>query len=101
MWMKLKAAAGVLLAVGFVMSGLTDLIFAVPPAPPASAPVESNLTAASYKQLFQQIRPQPGESRWMEIPWLLDLHEARQQAAAEGKPLFVYSGGGATGIGPC
>jgi len=37
----------------------------------------------------------------MEIPWLIDVHEARHKAAAEGKPLFVYSGGGATGIGPC
>jgi hypothetical protein len=37
----------------------------------------------------------------MEIPWQIDLHAARQKAAAEGKPLFVMSGGGATGIGPC
>ena len=55
----------------------------------------------NFEALRAQIKPQPGESRWLEIPWLLDLHEARRQAAAEGKPLFVYSGGGATGIGPC
>ena len=30
-------------------------------------------------------------------PWLIDVHEARKKAAAEGKPLFVYSGGGASG----
>jgi hypothetical protein len=65
------------------------------------APSEVQLTEATFAQQRQQIRPQPGESRWLEIPWLIDIHEARRKAAAEGKPLFVYSGGGATGIGPC
>jgi hypothetical protein len=37
----------------------------------------------------------------MEVPWLIDLHQARKTAAAEGKPIFVMSGGGATAIGPC
>lgn len=55
----------------------------------------------NFAQLLAQIKPQAGESRWLEVPWLLDLHEARRQAAAAGKPLFVYSGGGATGIGAC
>jgi hypothetical protein len=59
------------------------------------------LPADQFDALRQQIKPQPGESRWMEIPWLIDIHEARQKAAAEGKPLLVLSGGGATGIGAC
>ena len=62
---------------------------------------DTKLNAESFDQLRKQIRPQPGESRWMDLPWLTDIHEARRKAAAEGKPLFVYSGGGATGIGPC
>jgi hypothetical protein len=65
----------------------------------------AGLTQATLNQtlldLQKRIKPQPGESRWLEIPWFLDVHEARQKAAAEGKPLFIYSGGGATGIGPC
>src|SRR5262249_16472139 len=65
-----------------------------------AAPGEA-LTVDTFAVYYKQIRPQEGESRWLEIPWYLDLHEARQKAAAEGKPLFVYSGGGATGIGPC
>jgi hypothetical protein len=65
------------------------------------APAEVKLNAETFDQLHKQIRPQPGESRWLELPWLIDLHEARQKAAAEGKPLFVLSGGGATGIGAC
>jgi len=59
------------------------------------------LDAETLSQLHKQIRPQAGESRWLELPWQIDLHAARQKAAAEGKPLFVLSGGGATGIGAC
>jgi hypothetical protein len=62
---------------------------------------EVNLSTETFAHLRKQIRPQPGESRWMEIPWLIDVHEARKKASAEGKPLFVYSGGGASGIGAC
>ena len=65
------------------------------------ARADGGLTARNFQQLYQQIRPQPGESRWLEVPWQIDLHAARQKAAAEGKPLFVMSGGGATAIGPC
>ena len=68
---------------------------------PQSALAEVKLDEESFAQIQKQIRPQPGESRWMQIPWLMDVHAARQKAAAEGKPLFVYSGGGATGIGAC
>jgi hypothetical protein len=67
----------------------------------AQPPDEVKLDANTVPQLHKQIRPQPGESRWLELPWLIDLHAARQKAAAEGKPLFVLSGGGATGIGAC
>jgi hypothetical protein len=69
--------------------------------PPASQAADQDLGPATFSRLHRLIRPQPGESRWMEIPWLIDLHEARTKAAAEGKPLFVMSGGGATAIGPC
>ena len=92
---KLKAAACVLM--GVILIGGVDRSTAL--AQPAPAKVK--LTAETFPQLHKQIRPQPGESRWLELPWLIDLHAARQKAAAEGKPLFVLSGGGATGIGAC
>ncbi len=66
----------------------------------AAEPAEA-LTATTFAQYQKHINPQPGESRWMVIPWFLDLHAARQKAATEGKPLFIYSAGGATGIGAC
>lgn len=87
---KPKAVAGVLLGAILLIGGDAQ-----------PAPAEVNLNGETFTQLRKQIRPQPGESRWMEIPWLIDVHEARKKAAAEGKPLFVYSGGGATGIGAC
>jgi hypothetical protein len=62
---------------------------------------QSELNDKTFNQLYQQIRPQPGESRWLEVPWQIDFHAARKKAAEEGKPLFVLSGGGATGIGAC
>jgi hypothetical protein len=66
-----------------------------------SADEPAPLPADQFDRLHRQIKPQPGESLWMEVPWLIDIHEARQKAAAEGKPILVLSGGGATGIGAC
>ena len=59
------------------------------------------LNAETFAAIHKQIKPQPGESRWMEIPWLTDLHEARQKAAAEGKPLFLMVSGIGLSIGMC
>ena len=89
---KSKPVAGVLLGISLLLG---DIALAQP------APDEVKLNADTFPQLHKKIRPQPGESRWLELPWLIDLHAARQKAAAEGKPLFVLSGGGATGIGAC
>src|SRR5262245_21175609 len=93
---KRKTTACVLLVTGLVVGSAWSLTGLAQP-----TPAEVNLNGETFAQLRKQIRPQPGESRWMEIPWLIDVHEARKKAAAEGKPLFVYSGGGATGIGAC
>ena len=71
------------------------------PAQAQSSAARVQLDQETFSGLAQQIKPQAGESRWMEIPWQIDVHAARQQAAAEGKPLFIYSGGGAIGIGGC
>jgi hypothetical protein len=40
------------------------------------------------------LKLQPGESRWMEIDWHPSVWEARQKAAAEGKPIFIMAGSG-------
>lgn len=59
------------------------------------------LNAETFAPIHKQIRPQAGESLWMAIPWLTDLHAARQKAAAEGKPLFLMVSGKGLSIGMC
>jgi len=49
--------------------------------------------------LARLIRPQPGESKWAAIPWLTNLKEARERAAREDKPLFLWRAGGGDTLG--
>jgi hypothetical protein len=52
------------------------------------------LSATDFDKVFQLIKPHSGESRWMELDWYPSVWEARQKAAAEGKPLFLWAGSG-------
>ena len=54
-----------------------------------------------FDKLLTLIKPQPGELRFHEIPWLIDVWEARRKAAAEGKPILVWSGAGGSPLGVC
>lgn len=54
-----------------------------------------------FDKLHQMIKPQPEELRFQEIPWFLNVWEARQQAAKEGKPILVWSGSGGAPLGVC
>jgi hypothetical protein len=47
-----------------------------------------------FAALHRLIKPQPGESRWMEIDWHPSVWEGRRKAAAEGKPLLLWAGSG-------
>lgn len=44
----------------------------------------------SFSKLHALIKPAPGEDQWAKIPWSINLWEARQRAAAEGKPLLLW-----------
>ena len=57
--------------------------------------------ADEFAQLHSLIKPQPGESRWMEIDWHPRVWEARSKAAAEGKPLFFMAGSGGAPAAGC
>ena len=59
------------------------------------------ISTAEFEQLHHMIRPQPGESRWMEIDWYPSIWEARQKAAAEGKPIFMMAGSGGAPAAGC
>jgi hypothetical protein len=52
------------------------------------------LTPEQFEKLHRMLKPQPGESRWMEIDWHPSVWEARQKAAAQGKPIFILAGSG-------
>jgi hypothetical protein len=54
-----------------------------------------------FDRLHKMIKPQPGELRFHEIPWMLSIWEARRQAAALGKPILVWSGSGGAPVGSC
>lgn len=59
------------------------------------------IPAEQFAKLSALIKPQPGELRFHEIPWLIDIWEARKKAASEGKPILVWSGAGGAPIGTC
>ena len=45
-----------------------------------------------FEALHRLIQPQAGEFAWYEeIPWLTSLQEAREKAAAEDKPILIWS----------
>ena len=49
------------------------------------------IAVADFDRLLAEIKPQPGESPWREIPWLTNITEARQRAVAEDKPLVIFT----------
>jgi hypothetical protein len=46
---------------------------------------------AQFDKLTRLIKPTAEENKWLEIPWMTDLWEARQRAAADGKPILLWS----------
>jgi hypothetical protein len=68
---------------------------ALEPVPPKPVPPEQ------FAKIHQLIKPGADESRWKEVPWLLNAIEARQKAAAEGKPILSWYGGGSPPSGAC
>lgn len=59
------------------------------------------LSPGSFADLQKLIKPQSDESLWRHGPWETNLHTARQRAAAEGKPLLIWAGGGSAPLGGC
>lgn len=55
----------------------------------------------SFDELFATIKPQSGESPWMEVDWHPSVWEARKRAAAEGKPIFLMAGSGGAPAAGC
>jgi hypothetical protein len=45
----------------------------------------------NWETRMQRVLPQPGEERWLEVPWQLDLLEARHLAKETGRPIFLWT----------
>jgi hypothetical protein len=61
----------------------------------------SSLTARQFAEYQTLVRPAADESPWAKISWHASVWEARRQAAAEGKPILIWSGGGSPPLGVC
>ncbi len=59
------------------------------------------LSMTQFEKLHQLIKPQRGEARYLEIDWHPNVWEARQKAAREGKPLFIWAGSGGAPAAGC
>lgn len=79
---------------------LPALLFATAVAP-VCADDWSPLSDARFASLHALIKPQPGESRWMEIDWYPSVWEGRKAAAAQGKPLLLMAGSGGAPCAGC
>lgn len=57
-----------------------------------SIAVQERLTSEKFASIHTAIKPGEDQSRFLDaIPWMTDLWKARQKAAAEGKPLLIFS----------
>ena len=63
--------------------------------PPKPIPPEQ------FDKIHKLIKPQSGELRFQDIPWLMSTWEARKKAADEGKPILIWSGSGGAPLGVC
>ena len=63
--------------------------------------VPATLTPQQFGDYQALIKPASHESPWAKISWHASVWEARKQAAAEGKPILIWSGGGSAPLGAC
>lgn len=65
-------------------------------------PASGRLTAAEFGRLHAKLTKMSTEKVWS-IPWQLSVREARERAARENKPVFLWisSNGGTHPLGPC
>jgi hypothetical protein len=56
-----------------------------------AGPQAPEIKPDDFARLQAAIRPQPDESPWRDIDWMTSIRGARQRAAAEGKPILVFT----------
>jgi len=84
------------------MKNLLALVLLALCGPPALAADDpAPIPPDRFDPLRRMIGVQPGEQRFWQIPWKLTVTEAREEAAKDGKPIFVWAGAGGAPIGVC
>jgi hypothetical protein len=68
---------------------------------PAVAEDSQVISPGQFDRLHAMFKTQPGESRFWDLPWMIQLDEAIAKGAAEGKPIFVWCGAGGAPVGVC
>ncbi|MGI9244817.1 MAG: hypothetical protein ACR2RV_28700 [Verrucomicrobiales bacterium] len=67
------------------------VLIALATLPARGAGSPDQLTWQSLGELHELLQPRAEELVWRDsIPWRTDLWEARQEAAAAGKPIFLW-----------
>jgi hypothetical protein len=71
----------------FLLTGLL-LLSGATLAAPSDGRLKPN--AEDFAKYHAFLRPRPEEEKWLQIPWMTDLWEARKKAAAQGKPILLW-----------
>jgi len=61
----------------------------------------ARLTPKQFDDYQTLIKPAAYEAPWAKISWHASVWKARKQAAAEGKPILIWAGGGSAPLGVC
>lgn len=72
-----------------VLAILLTMGAALPPTDPAP-PCARELTLEQFDKVAKAIRPKSGEEPWADVPWFVQLGEARKAAAEAGKPILLW-----------
>lgn len=83
------------------MRTTASLIFAMLTAAAHGAEQPRPIAPAQFERLHAMCKTQEGESRFWELPWMIQLDEALRKGAAEGKPILVWCGAGGAPVGVC
>ena len=54
------------------------------------AAVQAEISKEQYDNVFALCQPPASENGWLELGWEIDLWKARERAAKEGKPIFLW-----------
>jgi len=84
----------------FLLASIVALVYACL-AIPTTAKDSQTISVEQFEQLHAMFKTQPGESRFWELPWMIQLDEALAKGAAERRPIFVWCGAGGAPVGVC